>query len=85
MPTRSFRGWSSAFLLAGFVGFVSGCGGDETGTQVQVDKKKADALTNSMAGYSGYAKKTGKSKGKAESAPAPAPESSSAPDAAPKP
>lgn len=77
MPTRGFRGWVSVALLVGLVGLAGGCGGNETGTQVEVDQKKADALLNSMGGYEGYAKKTGKSKDK--SAPAPASESTPKP------
>lgn len=81
MPTRCVRRSLLAALLAGSLVGLGGCGGNETGTQVEVDQKKADALTNSMAGYGGYAKKAGKSKGKstAESAPA----SESAPKPAP--
>lgn len=71
MPIRSFRGVSAVVLLGGCLGFGGGCGGQETGDQVPVNKEKADALLNSMSGYSGYAKK-GKSKDAPASKPAPA-------------
>jgi hypothetical protein len=76
MLIRGLRRSLIVGVLVGSLAPAGGCGGDESGTQVKVDKEKDAALLKSMGGYSGYAKK-GKSKGAA--APETAPASATAP------
>ncbi len=63
----------TAGLVVGLAVSAVGCGGDETGTQVAVDKEKSAALLKSMSGYSGYNKKQGKAKAAAPASDAPVP------------
>ncbi len=50
MPSRGWWGFSMAVVL-GSVGPAGGCGGDESGTQVKVDKEKEEAVLKAMGAY----------------------------------
>jgi hypothetical protein len=51
MTIHGLRGSLLVALLIGSVALSGGCGGQETGTHVQVDKEKEAAVLKAMGGY----------------------------------
>ncbi|APW60741.1 hypothetical protein BSF38_02229 [Paludisphaera borealis] len=64
MPSRGMRRLLIVGVLVGFLAPAGGCGGDESGTQVKVDKQKEDAVLKAMGGYMEKQKEKSKAGGK---------------------